>query len=170
MAEALALFSSIADVGTAAEAALKISKWMYRAAREIRGAGGDIEKFADKIDDFQLIIGAAHFTLDRHYASEECLSLTPLLQYMDKRQILEHLGATSHKILRHIKNLRPSIERLQSRLSLFSKVRWWAFKSEIEALGPEMECVKSSIHVLLTLVQMDMIALQQTTPGLQKEM
>lgn len=170
MAEALALFSSIAAVGTAADAALKISRWMFHIAKEIGGAQEAVERFADKIANFQLIIGAVHFALNQYLDPKDHSSLSPLMMYMKDRRIIKRLAETCDVLVVHIRSLKPRISGLQSKLSLISKLKWLACKNEVESMGPEMECVKTSMQLVLTLVQMEMTKSQQMTPEIQKEL
>jgi hypothetical protein len=74
--EVIGLAASIVAIGQAAQIALNMSRSMRRLARRIRAAQDDIRQFAEDIDIFSSVIGAAHFSLYSHCDTEK--TLTPV--------------------------------------------------------------------------------------------
>jgi hypothetical protein len=154
--EAIGLAASIVAIGQAAEIALNMSRSMRRLARRIRAAQDDIRRFAKDIEIFSSVIGAAHFSLYSHCDTEKTLS--PVLQYIEHSKVLDQLVEQSDGVIDHIGELKPRIRTLESRIPLKTKFKWVFRRAEVEALGPKMESVKTSLNLIITIVTLEIVA------------
>jgi len=92
------------------------------------------------------------------------------MNYIVKRDPLSKLVADSNMVLHQIKNIKPRIKRMRNRLSLVNKVRWLFLKIVFDTLGPEMECLKTSMNLLLSLISLDVINSRERSRAVRKEM
>ncbi len=150
MAEILGLASSIVAIAGAADAALRMARSMRRLSKDLGAAREDIKHFARDIDNFASIIGAAHYSLQIH--STEPQSHTKVLVFIHERNLLDRLVDQSDHVIDHIKELRPSIKSLRSRISFVERLKWLLHRADVRALGPKMESVKTSLNLVISLV------------------
>jgi hypothetical protein len=154
--EVIGLAASIVAIGQAAQIALNMSRSMRRLARRIRAAQDDIRQFAEDIDIFSSVIGAAHFSLYSHCDTEK--TLTPVLRYIEHSKVLDRLVEQSDGVIDHIRELKPRIRSLESRIPLKTKFKWLFRRTEVEALRPKMESVKASLNLIITIVTLEVVA------------
>lgn len=153
MAEVIGLASGIIAIGGAANTALKMAKSMRRLARDLGAARKDIKKFSRDIEAFSSIIGAAHYSLEMH--SRESQSQSKVLVFIHERKLLDQLVDQSDRVIDHIEEIRPRIKSLKSRISFVTRLKWILRRTDVIALGPKMESVKTSLNLVITLVTLE---------------
>jgi hypothetical protein len=154
--EVIGLAASIVAIGQAAQIALNMSRSMRRLARSIRAAQDDIRQFAEDIYIFSSVIGAAQFSLYSHCDTEK--TLTPVLRYIEHSKVLDRLVEQSDGVIDHIREIKPRIRSLESRIPLKAKFKWLFRRTEVEALRPKMESVKASLNLIITIVTLEVVA------------
>jgi hypothetical protein len=168
--EVIGLAASIIAIGQAAEIALNMSRSMRHLAHRVRAAQEDIRRFAKDIEIFSSVIGAAHYSLYIHCDTKKTLS--PVLHYIEHSKVLNQLVEQSEGVVDHIRELKPRIQSLKSRIPLNAKFKWIFRRAEIEALGPKMESVKASLNLIMAIVTMEMLAQKDssTSKEVRREM
>jgi hypothetical protein len=154
MAEILGIAESIAAICGAGDSAFKMARSMKRLSRDLGAARKDIRNFSRDIDAFSSIIGAARYTLETHSKPE---SRSKVLVFIHERQILDQLVDQSDRVIDHIRELRPSIKSLKSSISWVTRVKWISRRTDVKALGPKMESVKTSLNLLITMFSYEAI-------------
>jgi hypothetical protein len=162
MAELIGLAASIIAIGGAADTAWKIGRAMRRLARHLGAAREDIRKFARDIEDFSLLIGGAQLSL--HNLSMKPQAQTKVLEYIHNRKLLKRIVAASNRVMDYIYKIWPRLESLESSLALFEKIKWVRRRSQVEALGPKMESVKSSLQLVVSVVTLETLLNQGQSP------
>jgi len=166
MAEVIGLAASITAIAAAAGTACKVANTLYRLAERIRAASSEIEDFALKMSLFGFIVEAAHSALDQHSKAFN----STVLEFMDRRQVVANLGRESQKLVRRSKALMEKIRSIQSKLDLWTRVQWLLRKSEVEALGPDMESVKTSLTIVMQTLTLETLRQQPASPEINAKM
>jgi hypothetical protein len=154
MAEILGIAAGISAICGVGDSTFKMARSMRHLSRDLGAARKDIRNFSRDIDAFSSIIGAAHYTLETHSKPD---SPSKVLVFIHERQILDQLVDQSYRVIDHISELRPSIKSLKSRISWVTRVKWIMRKTDVEALGPKMESVKTSLNLVITMVSYEAI-------------
>jgi len=155
MAEIVGLAASIIAIAGVAETALSLSKSIRRVARGLRTARKDIRKFAKEIEAFSSIIGAAHYSLSMHSREPQSQSAgegSKVLVFIHKRKLLDHLVDQSDHVADQIEEIRPRLVSIKSNISFIERWKWILCRREVGALGLNMESVKTSLNLVITLV------------------
>lgn len=153
MAEILGLIGSGVAILQVAEAATKLSKSLFHLARRIKSASEEIKDFAMQTQLFAGVIGAAHASLQQHNRSQG--SESPVLRYIDNAGVLGKLVAASDRVTEHTKSLMPRLRALRSRLDLLTRIKWVMQREAVEAMGPKMESVKTSLILIITVISLE---------------
>jgi hypothetical protein len=157
MAEVVGLIASITAIVGIAGAATKLSSSLYRVAQSCGAASEDIERFAGEVDLFATTIGMAHYSLREHCQNHSNSSAcSPALEYMRENAVLDQLTTQSERVVTHIKKVRPRIQSLGSRIDWVTRIKWLLRKSEIQSIRPEMENVKTCIHLAIDVVHFEL--------------
>ena len=167
MAEALALTASIVAIIQIAGAATKVSRTLYRVARKAGTASDDIHAFAMDIGAFASVIGVARTALRSHCANA---CRTPVLKYLEDFKVLEQLVTQSERVMDQLDMVKPDIKSIPSRMPLISLFKWFLHKSDVKALGPEMEKVKSSLMLVITVLRFETIQKEEPSQENEQEM
>jgi hypothetical protein len=166
--EVIGLAASIIAIGQAAQIALQMSKSMRHISHSLGAAEHDIRGFARDIETFSSVIGAAHFSLHCHYLPEKTPS--PVFRYMEHSNVLDLLVEQSDEVIDHIYELKPRIKSLASSISLKTKLKWLFRRTEVEALGPKMESVKTSLNLIITIVTLETVTQRGSSKEVKREM
>lgn len=167
MAEIVGIVASAWTLVSIARAATKFSKSLLRAADAAGSAGKEIETFALDIQAFASIIRIAHKSLDQYYSNEPD---SPVLKYIEEEAVLDQLVAQSQRVIKNIREVRPKIKSVASSIDLMSRLRWLLQRSEVQALGPRMECVKSNLHLIMSIIILESAKQNEQSPETQREM
>ena len=127
----------------------------------------DVEEFAVNVSSFALIVQMAYDGIQHHCKNH---SQSPALHYVQEFDALRDIESQCNRISEHIHAIKPLMRSVQSKIDLLTRLKWVLRKSEVEALHPKMECVKSSLLLLIFVVLLEVKAGQQQTPEIQKEM
>jgi arginine deiminase len=161
----LSLTASLIAIGTAATTALQISKSLYDFARAYKSAGEEIENFALDLRSFASVVQLGQDSLDRHRKNAP---FSQVIRYIESLDVLNQLASQSSRTTTNIERVWQQTQSLQTD-TLVTKVKWMAKKSEVRRLKPDMESLKSSLHLVMAAVTME--ALQQSgSRDLQDEM
>ena len=155
MAEVVGLAASIIAIGTAADAAYKTQKRIRRLARDLGAAQENILKFATEIKDFYLVVTTANFSL--HEYSKKSPAENKVLQHIQHHELLHRIVRASECVMDHIYTLMPRLKSLESSIPLVERWKWVLRRTEVEALGPKMESVKSSLQLIVTVVTLESV-------------
>jgi hypothetical protein len=166
MAEVIGLAASITAIAAAAGTACKIANTLYHLAEIIRAAAAEIEDFAMKMSLFGSIVEAAHSALEEHFK----VFNSKVLQFMDDRQVVANLGKEAQKLVRRSKALMNKIRSIESNLDLWTRVQWLCRKPEVEALGPDMESVKTSLTIVMQTLTLETLRQQPPSPDISLKM
>ena len=153
MAEIVGLASGIIAIACAADNALQMAKSIRRLSRDLGAAKKDIRNFSREIEAFSSIIGAAHYSLETH--SRKLQSQSKVLIFIQERKVLDKLVHQSGRVIDHIDEIRPGIESLKSRISFVTRLKWIFRRTDVIALGPKMESVKTSLNLVINIVTLE---------------
>ena len=120
-AELIGLIGSIWAIAGIAGAAAKLSQSLYRTARQAGSAGEDIEAIATKVAAFPSLITMAHDSI-RNYCQKQ--PQLQVLQFINDHSVVDHWVVQSELIEIHIKNIRPYIRVIRSRIDLVTRFKW----------------------------------------------
>ncbi|KAH6999466.1 hypothetical protein EDB80DRAFT_724728 [Ilyonectria destructans] len=161
----LSLTASLIAIGTAATTALQISKSFCDLARGYKSAAEEIEDFALDLRAFASVVQLGQDSLERHRKKSP---LSEVIRYIESCDVLNQLASQSKRTTTNIERVWQHTRSLQSD-NLLTKVKWMARKSEVRGLKPDMESLKSSLHLVMAAVTME--ALQQNdSEDAQEEM
>jgi hypothetical protein len=73
-------------------------------------------------------------------------------------------------VINHIGELKPRIKSLTSSISLKTKLKWLFRRTEVEALGPKMESVKTSLNLIMTIVTLETVSQKDFSKEVKREM
>lgn len=152
MAEILGL---IAAIGSVADVAYKVQRDARRLARDLGAAQEDIRQFATEIKDFSLAISTANLSL--HEYAKKSLAETKVLQSIQNNKLLNRIVAASNRVIDHIYKIWPRLESLESSIPLWERFKWVTRRTQVAALGPKMESVKSSLLLIVSVVTLESV-------------
>jgi uncharacterized protein YoxC len=155
MAEAIGLAASIIAIGGAADTAYRIQRKIRRLARDLGAAQENILKFATEIKDFSLVVSTANLSL--HEYSKKSSVENKVLQHIQNHEVLHRIVTASDCVMDHIDRLMPRLKSLESSIPLLERWKWVLRRTEVEALGPKMESVKSSLQLIVTVVTLESV-------------
>lgn len=155
MAEALGLAASVIAIGGVADTAYRIQKKIRRLARDLGAAQENILKFATEIKDFSLVVATANLSL--HEYSKKSSAKNKVLQHIQNHEVLDRTVAASNCVMDHIYKLVPRLKSLESSIPLYERWKWVQRRTEVEALGPKMESVKSSLQLIVVVVTLEAV-------------
>jgi uncharacterized protein YoxC len=162
MAEAIGLAASIFAIGGAADTAYKIQRKIRRLARDLGAAQENILKFATEIKDFSLVVSTANLSL--HEYSKRSSAENKVLQHIQQHEVLHRIVKASDCVMDHIYKLMPRLKSLESSIPLVERWKWVLRRTEVEALGPKMESVKSGLQLIVTVVTLESVLNQGESP------
>lgn len=162
MAEAIGLAASIIAIGGAADTAYRIQRKIRRLARDLGAAQENILKFATEIKDFSLVVSTANLSL--HEYSKKSSAENKVLQHIQRHEVLGRIVTASDCVMDHIYKLMPRLKSLESSIPLVERWKWVLRRTEVEALGPKMESVKSSLQLIVTVVTLESVLNQGESP------
>ena len=119
------------------------------------------------IKSFESLIGLACTSLDRQFKNT---SRSPVICYIDDFKVMDDLVRQSKNVKRHMKRATPKMKRLPSNIDFFTEVKWALGKSKILALGPQIESVKTSLILIMTIVKMEQVQQEPQSDEAAKEM
>jgi hypothetical protein len=163
MAEVLRIISCI---GTAADTAYIIQKDIRRLARDLGHAQEDIRKFATDIKDFSLVINTANLTLYEY--AKKSPAETIVLRSIHRHKLFTRILAASNRVIDHIDKIWPRLESLESRIPFGERLKWATRRPQVEALGPKMESVKSSLLLIMNVVILESLLNQGESPEVKR--
>jgi hypothetical protein len=102
---------------------------------------------------FAGVVGAAHQSLQQHNRTQG--SESPVLHYVENFHVIEDVVAASQNVTDHTKRLMPQLRSLRSSIALWTRIKWVMQKSEVEAMGPKMECVKTSLILIINVISLE---------------
>jgi hypothetical protein len=155
MAELIGLAASIIAIGGAADTAYRVQRKIRRLARDLGAAKDNILKFATEIKDFSLVISTANLSL--HEYAQKSSAETKVLQQIHNHKLLGRIVNASNRVIDHIDKLFPRLESLESSIRLWERLKWVMRRTEVEALGPKMESVKSSLQLIVCVVTLESV-------------
>ncbi|KAG4435996.1 hypothetical protein IFR05_008538 [Cadophora sp. M221] len=150
MAEIAGLAASVIAITAAASTALKISKRMYGMARQVNAAADEIEIFAHDMRLFNTSVELGLRSVNRL-----CTKLKPsseMYQYLQREEVMRHLAKSSKLIGKRMDEVWDTAASLQSKRKLVTHVKWVFKKTDVLALRPEMESLKSNLQLIVTLI------------------
>ncbi|OBT64739.1 hypothetical protein VE03_05857 [Pseudogymnoascus sp. 23342-1-I1] len=161
----LSIAASVVALCTAGDAAYKIASSLYRSSRKVKGAGDDIEIFANDVDNYGVAMGMAYTALEPICMSANRRSR--VIGYLIENEGLESLAKQSKWLTEHIKKYNPDIRALRSRSEIIARFKWAFQKKEIDALGLRMESIKSNLQIVMSSVTLE--ALIEQPPSTAKD-
>lgn len=169
MAEALALaagiFACVAIVGSIT----KDTTSLCRSVQRIKVAKREIEIFRKHVQDYGNVIGLACTALRPfEHLSDDDNSL--VVRYMLENDVWVSMVTQCECIKEDIRKHVIEIRGLRKRSQLMAKLKWMLQRREIEALGPRMESVKSSLLLVIASIQLELLRLQPRTESSDMEM
>lgn len=167
MAEVVGLAASIIAIIGIAETATKVARSLLRIARKAGTARDDIQTLASSIMAFSAVIQVAHDSLKAHHQKDP---KSPVLKYIAEHKVLRDLKFQSDIVEEHIENIEPQLRTICSRIDLLTRFRWWKQESEVKALGPEMESVKTNLLVLMHVIVLEVLRQKEPSEETNREM
>lgn len=164
MAEILGL---VAAIGSVADIAFNRQKGIRRLARQLGAAQGDIRKFATEIEDFSLVIGFANLQL--HEFAKKSSAETKVLQSICNHKLFNRILAASNLVIDHIDEIWPRLKSLESSVPLWERIKWVSRRSQVDALGPKMESVKSSLQLVVSVVTLESVLNQNQSREVKRQ-
>ncbi|KAH7130977.1 hypothetical protein EDB81DRAFT_129757 [Dactylonectria macrodidyma] len=147
----LSLTASLIAIGTAATTALQISISFCDLAKTYKSAAGEIEDFALDLRAFASVVQLGQDSLERHRNKSP---LSEVIRYIESFDVLNQLASQSKRTTTNIERVWQQTRSLQSD-NLLTKVKWIAKKSEVRGLKPDMESLKSSLHLVMAAITME---------------
>lgn len=138
----------------AADLLAKCSISLYRIGKRAKGARKDINKFADDVEMFGLLLGTVHTTLQPFTKISDDQD-SNVLKYLKNKKVLRKLFKKSNRVTDEIAQYVPIIEDRSKELPLITIIKWVFRKGEIEAFSPKMESIKSAFTLVLSCISLE---------------
>lgn len=156
MAEIIAITASVAGIMQLAQYGLKVADTLQRFSGQLGSTSQDVKRFAAQVRSFSQIIGLAEVSLLDHCAS---YSESHVLDYIIKHKILDGLSGESEIVRDRLSDVRHRVSSMNSKVRLLSIFKWMLYRESILELAGEMESVKSSVGLVLAIVQLEVSTL-----------
>ncbi len=147
------IIGSIAAVIQLADCSLAFAQTLTRLFHEADTLLEDVENFAAQTQSFSDIVSLAHATLYKHCSPGQHDS--PIIDRIVNYGVLAGLSRQSSIVLRRLRHADRQVEAMKSRFRWVTRIRWFVSKPAILELSPEMEKVKTSLHIVLVMVQLE---------------
>ncbi|OHE98386.1 hypothetical protein CORC01_06382 [Colletotrichum orchidophilum] len=158
MAEVLGFVASFAALIQLVQYGAKFAEALYQFSEQSGSPTEEIERFALQASTFSFVISTAHCSLDQHCKNYPD---SPVLRFISTNGVLYSISYQSDSIK---SRLRKAIRRVKNRLGsknvVFNFLKWWYQKDSIKDLFPEMECIKTSLQLLLATAQFEIAKLE----------
>ncbi|KAL2072629.1 hypothetical protein VTL71DRAFT_11972 [Oculimacula yallundae] len=140
------LAASVIAITGAASAGMKLSRHMFKVAKQLKGAARDIEVFAQDMRLFQKSISFSLRSLNKLFAK-----LNPdsdLYQLLEREELLSDLAESSGRLEDRINEVRKHTTSMKGQRKLLTHIIWVFKKADVLSLRPDMESLKSSISII----------------------
>ncbi len=158
MAEILAVSGALAVIVQLAEYGMKFSKIMIQFSHQVGSAYDEIENFALQVQMFSQVIGLARVTLLDHCSE---VRESKVIRDIGKNQVLDGLAEQSRNVEKRLRVARRRVLAMKSKCRPLTVLKWILGKEYILKLSPDMESVKSTVDLLLSMVLLEKIRLSK---------
>jgi len=163
----LSLTASLIAVGQAAATALQIAQTLCDLVRAIKSAPEEIESLTLDLRVFGCLVEIGQGCLERHCKKTP---QSPVLRYIESRNVLEQLGVQSERTTSRLLRLREKTGDIYESSSQFlTRLKWLFQKGDIKAMKPDMESLKLSLQLVMAAVQLENLE-QSGEKELEEEM
>jgi hypothetical protein len=158
MAEVVGFVASLLTLGAAA---LSVSKSIRNTSMRLGDAGKQTAELSNRIESFSAAMTAAHEVLHQHFVQQQN---TQILQSSEVRKSFIVVVKNCREITRKAKKMKPDLKSVQSRVMLFSRIKWYFKQSAVTDLRSDMNSMKLDLLVILYCAQLQ-IARENNLPS-----
>ncbi|KAK1676134.1 hypothetical protein BDP55DRAFT_661856 [Colletotrichum godetiae] len=159
MAEVLGIVASVSALIQLVEYGKKFAKALYLFSEQSGSQRKEVQRYAFQAQDFSDCINITQFALEQHF---DKYTESPVLRHILSQGILRRLLNWSELIEWR---LRKATKHVRTRLSggnaVLNFFKWWYQKDCILDLFPEMECVKTSLLLLMSTTQLEVLSMER---------
>ncbi|KAH8602621.1 hypothetical protein B0O99DRAFT_679613 [Bisporella sp. PMI_857] len=148
--------ASIGSLITLVGTIMTVSRKAHRTGKRLKSVRRDIRRFAVDMDVSGSAITTAHGVI-REYCQKNSKSTNPssVIKYIGEQKVLVRLVRQGEDIAEDIKEVSPRIESLESRVNFVTRLKWVIHRSEIEAIGPQIEKIESTLDLTISLILLE---------------
>jgi len=145
----LSIAASIVALFTACDAAYRATRTIRKTVKKIKGASNDIDKFADDIETYAVVIGTAQTALEPYHSSD--LRETRVLSYLRRVRGFDLLVKQSEIVNADIDRYMRKICNLRGKYPLIVGYKWKFQKKEIDdILKPAMDRATCYLQIVMS--------------------
>lgn len=172
MADPLTVIGGLAAVAQLSGSAARLTRRLYRFARDVKGVTAEVDRFASQVRSFSLIVDLAQVTLSR-YCVENPESR--VVAYLSSHHVLPNINSDAIYTSEHIWDIRDRLHNAPTRFALVTTIVWWFYKPDVMELYPEMESIKTNLSLLMATTHLEALlqrasGIEQGNTWLQKDM
>ncbi|RDW71699.1 hypothetical protein BP5796_07733 [Coleophoma crateriformis] len=162
----LSASASIAALIGAVSEAAKIIRRLYRAARNAGKLRDEVEFFASQVQFFGSMISHVSSAIDGHF---EQYGRSETLERLGPKA-LKHLAAQCMYILGSIKRAKTQMPSGKTGIQGFiDRFKWLTNAPERDKLCSRMECIKSNLQFILTVVHFEALYHKAQSPNTSEQ-
>jgi len=165
----LSIAASIVALCTACDAAYRATRTIRKTVKKIEGANNDMDKFADDIDLYAIVIGTAHTALEPYRSSD--LRETRVLSYLRRFRGFKRLVKQSENVKEDIDRYMRKLCNLRGKHRLIVGYKWRFQKKEIDdMLRPAMARVTCNLQIVMSSLALEAALKQPPSPDTARRM
>ena len=165
----LSIAASIVALCTACDAAYRATRTIRKTVKKIKGASNDIDKFADDIETYAVVIGTAHTALEPYHSSD--LSEYPVLAYLRRVRGFKCIMKQSENVEEDMDRYIRKLCNLRGKNQLIVGYKWRLQKKEIDdILRPAMETVKCNLQIVMSSLALEAASKQAPSAAADRKM
>lgn len=152
MAEVVGLAASIITIAALSGTMIKVSKTMRKAAKSAPLIREEISRTAVLFESSGRAIEASHTVLARLGMGDDD---SKLVGYLTNRGLLSSLDKSIAMVLRRLDGCMDEVQSVESRFSIITFLRWESRKASLSELSIQVECVKTTITMVMLIVKLE---------------
>ncbi|WQF76679.1 hypothetical protein CDEST_01693 [Colletotrichum destructivum] len=154
MAEAIGIVASVAALVQLVRYGKKSADALYQFSRQGGVSQVDVDRCANQILSFSLIVGSAHRSLNRH--REDCTG-SDVLDFISAHRVFEAITIDAKSVRRRLKLAARQFSNLaKGKRTLPAFINWWLHKDAVVSLFPEMERIKTNLTLIILVIQLEL--------------
>lgn len=129
-----------------------LAKTLYHIASRAGPIHDEIQSFANHISQFSKLLKLTYETFEKFRAKKLNLNVANRLT---QEGVFEHLRRQTRLIFNEIKNIKPFFRSLKQGFDWIVRLKWVLNKARVEALGLEIDRIKSTLAWIIALSQFE---------------
>ncbi|OBR14630.1 hypothetical protein CH63R_03356 [Colletotrichum higginsianum IMI 349063] len=154
MAEIVGIVASAAALVQLVRYGKKSAHALYQFSHHAGVSQIDVERCANQIQSFSLIVGSARQSLDQH--REDCTG-SAVLDFISAHRVFDAITIDAKSVKIRLKLAARQFSSLaKGKRTLPAFINWWLHKDAVVSLFPEMERIKTNLMLIILVIQLEL--------------